>query len=58
MPDMYRVQVEDDRNDENEVWEHLVPITIPLDDVARAVAILYPNATEINFKVVEEAEDT
>jgi hypothetical protein len=54
MADVYQVLIEDPRNAEDEVWEHFVSLETSLEDIAKAVSILYPKASEVLIRVAEE----
>lgn len=57
MADVILIQIEDDRNEEDEVWEHRVPTDTPMSAIGAAVQTLYPNALMVHISVVEEKED-
>jgi hypothetical protein len=51
-----RIEIEDDRVEDDIVWVHEVPIDTPMAAIGAAIQTLYPTATEVSIRVAEKEE--
>lgn len=56
MTNMIKVAIEDANNDDGEYWEHFLPVSTDIGDLAKAVKTLYPTWIRMEFTEVEVDE--
>lgn len=56
MPDVLRIEIEDENTVEDQVWVHQLPLETSKVEIMKAVECLYPTASSVYIFAAEEED--